>query len=234
MQGEAVTVRSPQKVVNDIEYLNKKYKIRSFQFRDPTFGIQDDYIFQLCNELSRRSLKIQWGIETRPDLLNWRKIKAMFKVGLRNINIGIETNDVNIAKHNNRLLANLHRQERIISYCEKLGVKISAFYLFGFEGATKESMESLLCYAKKLNTFLARFAICTPYPGTSFFDHLEKQKRILTYDYEKYTQFNLVFKHNYLDRKSIHLMLSKAYKEYYFRPKYLLNLMRWKIREFWL
>ncbi len=99
----------------------------------------------------------------------------MFDVGLRNINIGIETTDINIANKNKRLLSNINHQEEIIKYSENLGVKISAFYLFGYEGDSKQLMEETLKYAKKLNTFLARFAVCTPYPGTEYYDKVQKR-----------------------------------------------------------
>lgn len=233
-QGNQISVRSPEKVINDIIYLSNKYNIKGFQFRDPIFGIIPGYIEKLCAGIKKNNLKIHWGIETRLELLDEDKIKIMFNAGLRNINIGIETADPFIAQQNKRLLVKMAEQERLIKYCNKIGVKISAFYLFGYEGETKESMTATLNYAKKLNTFLARFAIFTPYPGTKFFEELEQQGRIETYDYEKYTQFNLVFKHQQLSASEIQKMLATAYKEYYFRLSYILKLLLWKIREFWL
>jgi len=233
-QGNRVVSRSPKKVVEDMIHLKDNYGINGFQFRDPTFGFKKGYIEEFCDEIKKHSLKIQWGIETRLDILDERKIEIMFDAGLRNINIGIETIDPEIAKQNKRLLTDKEQQEKLTRYCEKIGVKISAFYLFGYEGDTKESIISTLRYAKKLNTFLARFAVLTPYPGTNFFEDLEKQGRILTHDYERYTQFNLVMKHQNLNEKDIQDMFSKVYKEYYFRLSYISKLVKWKIREFWL
>jgi len=233
-QGNQVILRSPQKVVADIIHLMKNYNIRGFQFRDPIFGIKKGYIEEFCEEIKKHNLQFQWGIETRLDILDEHKIELMFNLGLRNINIGIETFDYEIAKQNKRLLMDLKQQEDLISFCEKLGVKISAFYIFGYEKDTKKSMRLTLQYAKKLNTFLARFAVLTPYPGTKYFDDIDRQGRIETHDYEKYTQFNLVIKHQNLDNKELRSMLSKAYTEYYFRPQYIFNFLKWKIREFWL
>lgn len=234
IQGRKMNVRSVKKVIQDIMLLQRKYNIKGFQFRDPTFGIQKNYINELCDEIIKNHIKIHWGMETRVDLLDNKKIKKMYEAGLRNINIGIETTDPAIAKKNNRLLANIKQQEQIINYCKKIGVKISAFYIFGYEGETKKSMLSTLSYAKKLNTHLARFAVCTPYPGTNYFNDLKKKNRILTYDYEKYTQFNLVIKHDTFSSKDIKKILSKAYKEYYFRFSYIKTMIQWKIKELFL
>ncbi|OGF26960.1 hypothetical protein A2331_02580 [Candidatus Falkowbacteria bacterium RIFOXYB2_FULL_34_18] len=233
-QGQKVITRSPKKVVGDIEYLVDKYNIKGIQFRDPVFGIEKGYIEEFCRELQKNKINIKWGIETRIDLLDKEKIKMMFSTGLRNINIGIETVDREIAKKNKRILININKQEEIIKYCKKIGIKISAFYLFGYEDDTRETMKQTLEYAKKLNTFLARFAICTPYPGTDFYEDLKKEDRLMTYDFEAYTQFNPVIKHKNLANSEIKRMLSQAFKEYYFRLSYILTMIIWKIREFWL
>ena len=58
---------------------------------------------------------VVWGMETRVDLLNEDIIKRMYDVGLRNINIGIETNNIKIANKNKRKLTEARHQENIIS-----------------------------------------------------------------------------------------------------------------------
>ncbi|MFH1209884.1 MAG: radical SAM protein [archaeon] len=233
-QGSEVNIRSPKKLVEDMIYLNHNYNIKGFQFRDPTFGIKKGYIEEFCNELKKSKLNVHWGIETRLDLLDEKKIKLMYESGLRNINVGIESISLEVTKKNKRLLGDLKKQTLLIKYCENMGVKISAFYILGYESDTKESIKATLDYAIKLNTFLARFAVFTPYPGTDFFEDLKKQDKILTYDYERYTQFNLIFKHKNFDNKELQKMLSEAYRRYYFRLGYFIKILKWKIREFWL
>lgn len=233
-QGPKIRQRSPKKVVDDIVYLQKKYGIKGVQFRDPTFGLIKPFIGDFCNELEKRNVKIKWGMETRLDLLNENNLKRMFDVGLRNINVGIETNNEEIAKLNKRGLVENNHQEKIIRYCNKIGIKVSAFYILGYEGDTIETVRNTIKYAIYLNTPLARFAISTPYPGTGFYEQLKKENRIVTEDYEKYTQFNLVYKHKNLSQEQLKKLLEEALRKYYFRPSYLLNFIKWKIREFWL
>lgn len=233
-QGPKIRARSPKNVVGDMRSLKEQHRIQGFQFRDLVFGLQPGYIEAFCKELKKQKLDVEWGIETRADLLDEQKIKLMFEVGLRNLNLGIETIDPDVAKQNKRLLITEQHQEHIVRYSEKLGVKVCGFYVFALEGDTKETMELTLRYAKKLNTFLARFAVCTPYPGTRLFDDLKKEGRLLTEDYEQYTQFDPVIRHENFDSSDIVDMRAKAYRQYYFRPRYLAKLLKWKIRGFWL
>jgi len=231
-QGSLVRTRSVEKVVGDMKYLNEKYGVKAFQFRDPTFGYKGGYIEELCGQIKKHGLKIEWGVETRPDILNKEKIKAMFDAGLRYVEMGVETNNTSIAGCNKRVLADARHQEDIVKYCKQLGIRTSALYLFGYEGDTAESMNATLQYAKRLDTFLARFAVCTPYPGTDYFNFMKSQDRILTHDYEKYTQFDLVARHDNFNEKDIRDMLLRAYSEYYFRPDYMLSFLKQSIKRY--
>ncbi len=233
-QGPKIRQRSAKKVVDDIISLQEKYNVRGVQFRDPVFGLFPKFIDEFCDELKKRNVKIAWGMETRLDLLNENNLKKMFDVGLRNVNVGIETSDPEIAKLNKRGLVEESHQEKIIKFCKELGVKVSAFFILGYEGDTKETVRNTIKYAIKLNTPLARFAVSTPYPGTGFYSQLEKEGRILTDDYEKYTQFNLVYKHKNLSEMEVKKLLEEALRKYYFRPSYFMSMIGWKIKEFWL
>ncbi len=230
-EGIKVRSTSAEKIVDDIIRLKKKYNIKAIQFRDPIFGIDSKFVIEFCNEMINKNVNIKWGMETRLDLLNEDLIKSMFNAGLRSINVGIETNDIDVAKINKRKLVQESHQEWIIKFCDKLGVKIVAFYMMGFDNDTIETVNNMIEYAKKLNTPLARFSVQTPYPGTGYYDKLKKENKLTSDNFEEYTQFNLVYEHNNLDKKDIAKLLKKAYKEYYLRPKYILKFIKWKIRE---
>ena len=204
------------------------------QFRDPLFGVKKGFIEEFSTELKSRNVKLQWGMETRLDLLNEKNLSMMFEVGLRLINVGIETKDTDVAKQNKRKLVESQHQERIVEFCRKIGIKVAAFYILALDSDTEETIKETIEYSISLNTFLARFSISTPYPGTVFFDDLNKAGRILTHEYEKYTQFNLVYEHKNLTTLQAKHLLEYAYRRYYIRPSYFIEYLKWKIREFWL
>ena len=121
-------------------------------------------------------------METRLDLLTEEKLRMMYDVGLRNVNIGIETSDKDIAKKNKRLLVQETHQDKMIRLCNDIGIKVSAFYIIGYEGDTAETIRKTVDYAISLNTPVARFSVSTPYPGTGFYAQLEKEDRIISHD----------------------------------------------------
>jgi len=166
--------------------------------------------------------------------LDKKILKNLFEIGLRNINIGIETIDNNIARLNKRKLTEIKHQEEIINYCNKLGIKISAFYILGYPNDTEENIKKTIKYAIKLNTNVAQFCISCPYPGTEFYKELDSNGLLLEKDFEKFNSVNLVFKHPNLTQKRILELQQYAFKKYYFRINYLINFLKWQIKEFWL
>jgi len=233
-QGSQYRSRSPEKLIEDIKTLKEKYQIKAIQFRDPLFGLNKIELKIFCLLLIKNKLNIRFGIETRLDILDRELINLMHTAGLRNINIGVETADKSIAGKNKRLLTATKHQEEIIAYCEKIGVKIAAFYIFGLVGDTEESIRDTIDYAVKLNTHLARFGVSCPYPGTKYYKDLDQRGLITEKDFEKFDSFSMVFKHENLSAEEIEALLNQANKRYYLRFNYIINFIKWRIREFWL
>ncbi len=226
IQGSQYRIRSAEKLVKDIFYLVNKYKIKGLQFRDPTFGINKEQVKEFCSGLLNKKIKIKFGIETRLDLLDKEILLLMFKAGLRNINVGIETVEKDIAKLNKRKSIAMNHQEEIIKFCKKIGIKISAFYIFGLQGDTEESIKKTIDYAIKLNTNIAQFTISCPYPGTQYYETLKSKNLIIEDDFEKFDSSHIVFKHENITPGQLLKLREYAFRKYYFRPSYLVNFLR--------
>jgi len=72
-------------------------------------------------------------------------------------------------------------------------MSIFASFIFGFDTDTIDVFDKTIENVFDLDIDEANFGILTPYPGTPLFDRLEKERRILTKDWSKYTENNVVF-----------------------------------------
>jgi radical SAM superfamily enzyme YgiQ (UPF0313 family) len=232
-QGNKYRRRSPEKLIGDMRGLKEKYGIKAVQFRDPTFGLNRADLEKFCFLLKESDLKIRFGIETRIDILDKGIVDLLYAAGLRNINVGVETSDKTIADKNRRKLDGREHQEELIAYCEKIGVKVAAFYIFGLVGDTRETIRETVDYAIRLNTHMARFGVSCPYPGTKYYEELESSGLITETNFEKFDSFSLVFKHENLSAEVMGQLLDQANKRYYLRFGFMINFIRWRIREFW-
>jgi len=223
LAGSQLRLRSVDNVVEEVKHLKEKYGVKAIDFRDALFICGKQRTKEFAEKMISNNLKIIWSCETRLDQIDKELLDIMYRAGLRNINVGIESSDPEILKKSQRLPVSNGYQNEMVDYCHKLGVTVAAFYLIGLEDDTKESVLETIKYAKKLNTLVAQFALVTPYPGTGFFEKLEKEKLITNYNWEDYDEYTPVFKHKNLKVEELLKLKEIAFASYYFRPVYLLK-----------
>jgi len=58
--GKKMRLRPPKKIVDEMEYLNKKYSARLFHFTDSVVNRPIDHFQAFCREIIARKLQIEW------------------------------------------------------------------------------------------------------------------------------------------------------------------------------
>lgn len=217
-QGKKWRKRSVENVISEIKYLIKEYRVKALDFRDPNFTIDKDRAREIALALIKNKIRIDWSCETHLLVLDKKLLKTFYRAGLKNINVGIETSDDQVLKASKRLSASLKHQKEIIDYCHRLGINVACFYIFGLPAENKQSIEKTIRYSQELNTLVAQFSICTPYPGTEFFKKVKN--KIISNNWEDFNQYTPVFKSENLSPKQLLSYKEKAWVNYYFRPAY--------------
>lgn len=201
------------------------HNIRYFMFRDPNFGEdKKDFRIFMHKLIKKGNLKISWSCEARLDIFKNEDLKLMIEAGLRYIIIGVESSNKELLKSNSRRVYRQEDECYKINILEKSGVIVQTNYILGFPHETEESVVSTIQYAKKINSMFATFHIFTPQPGTKIFD--DYKDKLLDLDWEDFSYSNLVWKHDTLSKEFLEKAISRAYVEYYFRPK-------WFAKHFW-
>lgn len=220
--------RSVENVIAEMEHLVQKHNIKSLMFRDPCFSFNKKRAADIANAIIANKIDIEWCCETRLDNLDTGLLDLLYESGLRAIKVGIESAEPDILKKQKRKAIEVEHQEEIIRFCDKKGIKVIAFYIIGLENDTRASIEKTIKYAKKLNTDFANFTICTPIPGTEYYEQIKD--RIYENNWEKFDNFNPVFKHKNLSAEELRRFQEYALVSYYVRPKFILKHIMRKLR----
>jgi anaerobic magnesium-protoporphyrin IX monomethyl ester cyclase len=220
--------RSVENVLQEIEYLIESYSIKGLVFRDPVFTAPPERAQKIAEGLIKKKFKLKWACETRLDLLTIPLLDILYESGLRVINVGIESKSEEILKKSSRKPIQYEHQENIISYCDKKGINVTAFYILGWPDDTLETIEQTVRYAKELNTNVAGFTIYTPFPGTQSFEKFKD--KLITEDLTKFDAHHLVYKHDCFSADELYKIKENAFLSYYYRPKYLIKFLQRRIR----
>ncbi len=212
-------VRRAENVVDEIEYLVKRFGIRGISFRDPMFTFHRSRTMDIAQRILSKGLNIRFGIETRTDKLDEEQLQFLHRAGLRSLEIGIESFDEGILLENLRKAPGKEQQEKIIDLCHRLGIRVIANYILGLSNDTVAGVQNTIGYAKKLNTFAIQFTVTTPYPGTLLYKSL--QEHIFEEDWEKFNGWTNVYTHPTMTSEELHRLREEAYVTYHLRPRYV-------------
>jgi radical SAM superfamily enzyme YgiQ (UPF0313 family) len=212
-------VRHAQNVVDEIDYLVRRFGIRGISFRDPLFTFHRNRTLDIAQRILSKGLNIRFGIETRTDKLDEEQLRLLHRAGLRSLEIGIESFDEGMLLENLRKAPGKEQQERIIDLCHRLGIRVIANYILGLSNDTVAGVQNTIGYAKKLNTFAIQFTVTTPYPGTLLYNSLKEH--IFEEDWEKFNGWTNVYTHPTMTSAELHRLREDAYVSYHLRPRYI-------------
>jgi len=214
-----VRVRSPEAVVEEIRRGIVDYGFQSFKFRDPLCGAKKPHAVEIAERIGKLPKKIQFSVESRIEILSRDMLTMLRDVGLTSVTVGIETPSRETLKKYHRAPIRDDKQSGFVEMCRELGIRVVAGFMIGFPEDTRESIRSVLRYAKQVNPFAANFNVCTPYPGTKFFDEIAEQ--IATRDWSRYDVYTPNLKYEHLTADEVSKLHQKCFTQYYFRWKYL-------------
>ncbi|NOX97919.1 MAG: radical SAM protein [Nitrospirae bacterium] len=176
---------SAERVVDEWEYLYKRYSIDAIAVYDSNFFVDKKRVVDICNGLIKRNIKIKWGnVNGRiPQLVKYEEgvWELMEKAGLKMILTGSESGEqevLNLIKKD----AKIEDIYRFTELCKKYNIKILFSYMSGIpwsndpkhnEQKVNQEIKSILSQIDKLLTITNknRFMIYayTPLPGSELY-----------------------------------------------------------------
>ena len=186
--GKKYRKRSAVSIADEFEYLLEKYGARQLAFVDATFPLMESQGIEFCQEILRRNLSKRciWVTETRTDVVTEPLLMLMKQAGCKRILFGIEAGEEIILSKIDKNLS-LNDIKRTINICRNIGIQTCGFFIVGLPGETKESIKSTINLALNLPLDLAKFNIAIPYPGSPFYEEVERNGELLHKNWEDYS-----------------------------------------------
>ncbi len=186
-----IVYRDPIKVVDEIEYTFKKYKMEFYCFGDLTFMTNRKHIYDICNEIIKRNLNhIPWWCQTTVGSLTKADLDLMKKAGCKQIGLGVE----------NSVQKNLDTMGKPIYFDEAemqcrlirdAGIDPITYWIIGLgDQSFTDAVRTIerICYFVKNNlTEVSHIGVPVPYPGSPIGKSPEMYGlQIISCNYEEY------------------------------------------------
>ncbi|MGV8150752.1 MAG: B12-binding domain-containing radical SAM protein [Candidatus Woesearchaeota archaeon] len=202
---------------NILKELKSEYErgINDFRILDEFFTMNKPLVKKVCQEIIDSKMKITWNCQTRADALDEDMIILMKKAGCWNVQIGVETGSKDV-------MEKIHKKldlDRVVETCKLLKkheIFTVAFFMMGFPFETKEDIQKTVSFAKKIDPHMVTFSMVTPYPATE----LWPISGLDEFDEATLKSLGIFSNKNYfLKDVDMTSTLSRAIRDFYFRPK---------------
>ncbi len=177
--GKRFRPRSPENVVNEIEYWYKK-GWKSFEIHDDNFTLDIDRAEKICDLIISKKMQIRWKIDNgiRADRVTRNVMTKMKNAGCHYIAFGIETGTdrlLNVIKKGEDLKTIINA----VKLAKEAGMTTSATFIIGHPTETFNDFMETFNFAKSLDVDNISFYNLVPYQGTELFEWVEKHGKFL-------------------------------------------------------
>lgn len=227
IHGRRIRERSPKNVVDEIEHLIKEYNIKGIWFNDDSFGINKKWVRELFDELKKRKIKICWSCNTRVNAIDEEFVKLIHENGCKLVSLGIESGSQRVLDNCLKKGIRLEEAEKAFKLISKTDMLGQASFMLGIPGETLEDMEKTIEFAKKVEIDAISISTFVPLPGTELAKYTKKVGGINLDRWEEMDFMSEgVIKTNEFTPQQVRKMQTRMWREFYFRPKYILKQIK--------
>jgi anaerobic magnesium-protoporphyrin IX monomethyl ester cyclase len=224
MFGRKYRMRSPKNVVDELEFLYKKYGEEQYTFYDDAFTVNQTRVEEICDEIIRRKLPIKWDCETRVDMFTKELLIKMKKAGCIALWLGVESGSQKTLDAMRKGIT-VEQTIRAFSWAREIGLLTVASVILGFPGETKETAWETIKLVEKIQPDDIGIYVATPYPGTPLYDNVKEQGLLKITDFNKYDTATPTFETPTMSMKELREIRDKAYQRFYLRPTHVLRML---------
>lgn len=217
--GKKLRKRSPQKIVEEIEFNLKNFGIQDFLFWTEFVTIDGVYLREVLNLIKRRDLhkKIRWVSNSRTNGIDLTLFKEMKDGGCWQIALGFEFGSNEILKLAQKG-ATIEEGRKIVKAVVKAGIVVDGHFILGYPGETEDTLRATINYALSLPLTFAHFYAATPFPGSQLYKEAIQNNWLRNSNWRDINQSIPILVTPYLSPSTVKNYINQAYRKFYLRP----------------
>jgi len=210
MNGLKFRYRPVDEVMREIDNCGS----RMVSINDADFFGTPERPKEVMRALKGRKVSWQAGVTSKL-AQDDRMLELAAESGCTLLSIGFESITrstlTSVHKHVNRPETFASLVEKVHSY----GIMVFGLFMFGFDGDDPTVFEETSRFNIAADYDACAYSVLTPYPGTLTWYELKKAGRIVSYDWTRYDQANVVYQPLHMTGDQLRLGQTAAYERFY-------------------
>jgi len=221
--SSGIRLRKPEKVLEEIDYLVKNYKVKNIRIIDDIFTFKQDHVMRFCDLMIQRNYGLNFWAYARVDTVNEQMLKKMKQAGIRWLCYGIEAGHKKVREGVSKQIRP-DVIEKAIKMTKEAGIYIMANFVFGLPDDDMDTMRETLDMAKEYNFEYVNFYVAMAWPGSKLYEDALRNKVKLPQDWTGFAQLSpdaLPLPTKYLSSADVLNFRDNAFVEYFSNSRYI-------------
>lgn len=214
--------RNAASIIKELVTL-KEMGVKFIYFSDQTFYTVPKIMDEVLDYMIEHNLGLKWMCFSRVDIMTESRLVKMKASGCQIIMYGVEWAEDEYLKRYKKQYT-VEQVRTAFALTKKVGIKRLGTFLMGVPGQDEASINNTVKFAKEIDADYASFNIAVPRANTSFREEAIDRGLILEDDriMDQSGSF-IAMGTGVLSTEDIMRLKKKAYKDFYFRPGFLLK-----------
>lgn len=218
-----IRYRSPELVIEEIDYLVRNYGVRNIKILDEMFVLKESHVTRLCDLIIERGYDLNMWAYARVNTVNEPLLQRMKQAGINWVCYGFESGSNEVLQKISKGY-DVHTVDSVVQMTRNAGAYIVANFIFGLPDDDLASMQATLDLAMRINAEWANFYCAMAYPGSQLYELAIKEGWPLPETWQGYSQYayeTLSLPTKHLPASDVLRFRDHAFQVYYSNPEYL-------------
>jgi radical SAM superfamily enzyme YgiQ (UPF0313 family) len=229
--GKKIRRRDVKNVVDEIEFLQKKYGFEEFIIEDENFTFYKDHVLNFAKEIKERQLKCYFSFPggIRIDRIDEDIVRALKKMGTYMVTVGIESGSLATLKAMKKNW-DFDEVRKNIVLLKKVGLIVQGSFILGFSNESMDDIQATIDFALNSGIDQAYFGNYMPLPGSEDFIRLLEsgELKIDEIDWGAYTSYygRVPYYPPGMSGEELLSAVRRGTIKFYARPRIIFGLMK--------
>lgn len=171
--GGRIRFRSPRHFVDELELLYER-GTRFFYFSDDTFTVKKDRVIEICKDILRRQMHIEWYAISRVNHVDEDILLWMRKAGCIQISYGVESGSEKI-RHTLQKKIETEQVIEAFTLTTRYGILSRAYFIYGCPGESWDTIQETIDLIHRIKPLGVVFYVLDLFPGTALFENFKRK-----------------------------------------------------------
>ena len=172
LTGRGFRTRSVKNILDELQEIHDRYTPGNVLFIDELFTCQKKRVYEICEGIVARGLKLNMSCETRVDMLDYDMARTMKRAGFNRMYFGVESG----SQRSLDTLIKDYKVEKVVEALKitrRAGIWTKIFLIVGTPGETMEDIDNTARVLRQGMPDRVRTSLFNPLTATASFNQFK-------------------------------------------------------------